>query len=632
MSDPILHECGLAALRLRKPLSHYQKKYGSALWGLNKMFLLMEKQHNRGQDGAGLATLKLDVLPGEPYIERIRIVEPAPPWQSLIKEVDRRLKAVLREHPEAADDAKLMRRLFPFAGEVMLGHLRYATHGVNSMEACHPVLRENNWKSRTLLVAGNFNLTNVSELFAKMVSLGQHPRLNTDTVTVLERMGHFLDEHIEDLYHEFKRQGKKKQEISPFISQEMDLGYVLGRAAKRWDGGYVMGGMVGTGHLFVLRDPWGIRPASYYINDDVVAIASERQAIATTFNIPIAEIPELLPGQAIIVSPEGKPTLVQVQEPQSRHSCSFERIYFSRGSDPDIYQERKLLGANVVPQVLQAVDYDLDNTVFSYIPNTAMVAFEGMVRGLEDHLDKQKAEALAALQGSDPERIRAIIGHRVRVESVIQKDTKLRTFITNDSDREGMAAHVYDVTHSVIRPRLDAVVCIDDSIVRGTTLRQSILRMLARLEPRRIVIVSSAPQIRYPDCYGIDMSQIQNFVAFQAAVALLKDSGQKKLVKEVYKLAKKALENGLAEEQNYVKRIYEPFTTEQISAKIAELLDPRLGPEVRVVYQTLEGLHAAIPHHSGDWYFTGNYPTPGGNRVVNRAYVNWVEGTDARAY
>jgi amidophosphoribosyltransferase len=632
VSDPVKHECGLAALRLRKPLNHYQKKYGTALWGLNKMFLLMEKQHNRGQDGAGLAALKLDVAPGEPYIERIRVVEPAPPWQSLIKDVDRRLRAVLREHPEAKDDAKVMRQVFPFAAEVFLGHLRYATHGMNSMEACHPVLRENNWKSRTLLVAGNFNLTNVSELFAKMVSLGQHPRMNTDTVTVLERMGHFLDEHIEDLYHDFKQQGKKKQDISPLIAQQLDLGHVLGRAAKRWDGGYVMGGLVGTGHLFVMRDPWGIRPCSYYIDDEVVAVASERQAIATTFNVPIAEIQELQPGQAIVVNPQGKPQIVQVQEPQPRSSCSFERIYFSRGSDPDIYQERKLLGANVVPQVLQSVDYDLDNTVFSYIPNTAMVAFEGMVQGLEDYLDAHKAQQLAALKDPTPELIRSIIGHRVRVESVIQKDTKLRTFITNDNDREGMAAHVYDVTHSVLRPRLDTVVCIDDSIVRGTTLRQSILRMLARLQPRRIVIVSSAPQIRYPDCYGIDMSQIQYFIAFQAAIALLKDSGHKKLVKEVYKLAKRTLDNGLAEEENYVKRLYEPFTIEQVSAKIAELLDPRLGPEVRVVYQTLEGLHAAIPHHQGDWYFTGDYPTPGGNRVVNRALVNWVDGHDGRAY
>jgi amidophosphoribosyltransferase len=559
-------------------------------------------------------------------------VEPAPPWQSLIKDVDRRLRAVLRERPEAKEDAKLMRRVFPFAAEVFLGHLRYATHGMNSVEACHPVLRENNWKSRTLLVAGNFNLTNVSELFAKMVSLGQHPRMNTDTVTVLERMGHFLDEHIEDLYHDFKQQGRKKQDISPLIAEQLDLGHVLSRAAKRWDGGYVMGGMVGTGHLFVLRDPWGIRPCSFYIDDEVVAIASERQAIATTFNVPIAEIQELQPGQAIVVSPQGKPLIVQVQPPQPRCSCSFERIYFSRGSDPDIYQERKLLGANVVPQVLQSVDYDLDNTVFSYIPNTALVAFEGMVQGLEDYLDAHKAQQLAALKAPTPELIRSIIGHRVRVESVIQKDTKLRTFITNDNDREGMAAHVYDVTHSVLRPRLDTVVCIDDSIVRGTTLRQSILRMLARLQPKRIVIVSSAPQIRYPDCYGIDMSQIQYFIAFQAAIALLKDSGQKKLVKEVYKLAKRALDNGLAEEENYVKRLYEPFTVEQISAKIAELLDPRLGPEVRVVYQTLDGLHAAIPHHRGDWYFTGDYPTPGGNRVVNRALVNWVDGHYGRAY
>ena len=382
-----------------------------------------------------------------------------------------------------------------------------------------------------------------------------------------------------------------------------------------------------------IRDsPWGIRPCSYYIDDEVVAVASERQAIATTFNVPIADIQELQPGQAIVVNPQGKPQIVQVQEQQPRSSCSFERIYFSRGSDPDIYQERKLLGANVVPQVLQSVDYDLDNTVFSYIPNTALVAFEGMVQGLEDYLDAHKAQQLAALKDPAPELIRSIIGHRVRVESVIQKDTKLRTFITNDNDREGMAAHVYDVTHSVLRPRLDTVVCIDDSIVRGTTLRQSILRMLARLQPKRIVIVSSAPQIRYPDCYGIDMSQIQYFIAFQAAIALLKDSGQKKLVKEVYKLAKRALDHGLAEEENYVKRLYEPFTVEQVSAKIAELLDPRLGPEVRVVYQTLEGLHAAIPHHQGDWYFTGDYPTPGGNRVVNRALVNWVDGHDGRAY
>lgn len=633
VSDAIKHECGLAAIRLKKPLAYYQDKYGSALWGLNKMFLLMEKQHNRGQDGAGLASLKLDAIPGEPFVERMRVTEPAPPWQSLIRIVNGKLSEVLRELPEARMDVQLLKQFFPYAGEVLLGHLRYGTHGLNTREACHPVVRENNWKSRTLVLAGNFNLTNVNELFAKMVSLGQHPRLNTDTVTVLERVGHFLDEHNEDLYQQYRQAGHSKHEISPLIAQNLDVLHVLSEAAEKWDGGYMMGGFIGTGHLFALRDPNGIRPGSYYENDEVVAIASERQAIATTFNIPIAEIPEIPPAHALIVSPGGETRLAPYAQAGARRSCSFERIYFSRGSDPDIYHERKALGQQLASQVLQKVNYELDQTVFSYIPNTALVAFEGFVNGLEDYLNQQKIEELGALGTlPDPARLKALLERRVRVESVIQKDTKLRTFITNDSDREEMTAHVYDVTHNILRPGVDNVVCIDDSIVRGTTLRQSILKMLARLQPRRIVIVSSAPQIRYPDCYGIDMSQIGRFVAFQAAIQLHTERNGKDSLNAIYEKARKALETGEANHTNYVKEVYAPFSQEEISDKISEMLNPNLDIPVHVVYQTVEGLHTAIPGHTGDWYFTGDYPTPGGNRVVNRAFVNYYEGRDTRAY
>lgn len=597
------------------------------------MFLLMEKQHNRGQDGAGLAALKLDVPPGQPYIDRLRVVEPAPPWQSLIKTIDRKLNDVLHNLPDARHDINLLQQHFPYAGEVLLGHLRYGTHGLNTQEACHPVVRHNNWKSRTLVVAGNFNLTNVSDLFAKMVSLGQHPSLNTDTVTVLERLGHFLEKHNDELYENYRSMGRTKHEISGLIADHLDIQHVLSETAEKWDGGYLMGGFVGTGHLFAMRDPSGIRPGHYYENDEVIAIASERQAIATTFNVPIDEIPEIPPAHAVIVDAEGHLKIAQFAEIKERRSCSFERIYFSRGSDPEIYHERKALGYQLAERVLRRLNYELDNTVFSYIPNTAMVAFEGFVHGLEDYLNQQKISLLQNMaQPADPQLMRQVLERRIRVESVIQKDTKLRTFITNDSDREGMAAHVYDVTHGILRPGEDNVVCIDDSIVRGTTLKQSILRMLARLQPKRIVIVSSAPQIRYPDCYGIDMSRIGKFVAFQAAIALLKERGQQHLIDTAYEQARHALLTHKAEEVNYVQQIYAPFSQEEISDKIGQLLDPGLGIPVHVVYQTVEGLHSAIPVNNGDWYFTGNYPTPGGNRVVNQAFVNYYEGRDERAY
>jgi amidophosphoribosyltransferase len=632
VSEEIKHECGLAMVRLRKPLEFYQNKYGSALYGLTKVCLLMEKQHNRGQDGAGLACIKLDLPPGLPYQARERVVEPSPPWQALFKRVWAPLEVLKREDAKILNDAARLKREFPFAGEVLMGHLRYGTYGTYDIEACHPVSRPNNWKTRNLTLAGNFNLTNVEDMFQKLVELGQHPRFFSDTELALERIGHFLDRANEELFQKFKAEGKTNLEISELIGQNLDLVELIVRSARTWDGGFVMGGLLGHGDMFAVRDPNGIRPAYYYQDDEVVVVASERPAIATSFNVPIEAIEEVPPAHVLVVKQDGSFRLSQYTEAKERTSCSFERIYFSRGSDPDIYQERLNLGRFLAPQVLDAVEHDLDNSVFSYIPNTAQVAFWGMLKGLEDHLNELKIKELIN-QTLTAEQLREKLEQRVRVEYLVQKDTKMRTFIADESQREEMASHVYDVTYGTLNQGIDRLVCIDDSIVRGTTLKLSILRMLVRLEPREIVIVSSAPQIRYPDCYGIDMSHLGKFIAFQAAISLLKERGLQHIIDDTY-LEIQALETaGTLESVNLVKAIYEPFTEVELSARIAILASPAdIQTPVKFVYQTIDALRQAIPNHRGDWYFTGNYPTPGGNRVVNKAFLNYYRGNTNRAY
>jgi amidophosphoribosyltransferase len=601
----------------------------------------MEKQHNRGQDGAGLATLKLDMPAGAPYIARERVVEPAPPWQTLFKRIGDQLATLEESNPGLMDDPDRLKTLFPFAGELMMGHLRYATHGANSERECHPVIRANNWQSRTLLVAGNFNLTNNDELFAKLVELGQHPDNQSDTVTVLERLGHFLDTAVQGLFDAAKRKGiDDNRAISDKIARELNLLDLLCETAEAWDGGFAIGGMIGHGDFFVMRDPNGIRPAYYFYNEEIAVVASERQAIATTFGIDYSQIFELPRAHAFLCKKDGRISIAQYAGQQARTSCSFERIYFSRGSDAQIYEERKRLGNVIVPQILDAIDHDLENTVFSYIPNTAKVAFWGMLKGLEDHLNEEKVATLMEWFGDgDLARTKAyepmakkLLSRRVRVENVILKDTKMRTFITNDNARDHMAAHVYDITYGSVRPGLDQLVCIDDSIVRGTTLKQSILRILKRLQPKKIVIASSAPQIRYPDCYGIDMSQIERFIAFQAAVSLLRKRGQESVLQDIYHRCIQAKNEGQLHSQNFVQALYAPFSDKEISAEIAELLGKDLGCELVMVFQTVENLHRAIPDHLGDWYFTGNFPTPGGTRVVNQAFINYYEGRNQRAY
>jgi len=634
VSDPIKHECGLALVRLRKPLDHYLRTYGTALWGLNKVSLLLEKQHNRGQDGAGLACLKLDVPPGYPYLARERVIEPAPPWQSLLKVIGKQLQDVRQREPDITRDPQRLKQEFDFAGELYLGHLRYGTHGNYSIEYCHPVIRHNNWRARTLLCAGNFNLTNADDQFNKLIELGQHPRMFSDTVTILERIGHFLDDANQDLFDIHKKKGLANADISLAIGRDLDILGLLKRSAKYWDGGYTIGGLIGHGDAFVCRDPWGIRPCFYYANEDVVAVASERPALATTFNVTMDDIKELAPGHALVIKADGRFTVGAFIEAQTQQSCSFERIYFSRGSDRDIYTERKALGRLMAPNILASVDNDLNNTVFSYIPNTSQVAFWGLLKALEDVHNLYKTRRIQSLPTPlDAQVLTGILSERVRVEYVILKDTNLRTFITDDTHRDDMVGHVYDITYGTIRPGLDNLVCLDDSIVRGTTLRQSILRILARLQPKSIVIASSAPQIRYPDCYGIDMSQLGRFIAFQAAIDLLKETGQGHVIDLVYQLCRQADVDGTITADNYVKRIYAPFTEQQIADRAALLLTPPdLGIPVKIVYQPLANLRQAIPRHTGDWYFSGNYPTPGGNKVVNQAFINYYEGRDHRAY
>lgn len=633
MSDPIKHECGIALLRLKQPLDFYYKKYGTAFYGLNKMHLLMEKQHNRGQDGAGLANIKLDMEPGERYISRHRSIAKQP-IQSLFNHIFERFEQIEKEYPEGLKDVAFLKKNAGFTGELFLGHLRYGTFGRNSIENCHPFLRQNNWITRNLVVAGNFNLTNVDELFGVLTKLGQHPKEVSDTVTVLEKIGHFLDVENDDRFQMLRAQGFDNQSIYAQIANQLDVAKILKKASEDWDGGYAMAGLFGHGDAFVLRDPSAIRPTFWYEDDEICVVASERPVIQTAFNLKESQVKELTPGHALIIKKNGSVSETMINTPRETKQCSFERIYFSRGSDIDIYKERKQLGRNIVPQVLKAVDYDLDNSVFSFIPNTAEVSFYGLIKGLEDYLNDQKFEAIKQLGGNPTdEQLKEIIYRRARIEKIAIKDAKLRTFITQDDSRDDLVAHVYDITYgSVVRGK-DNLVVIDDSIVRGTTLKQSILKILDRLEPKKIVVVSSAPQIRYPDCYGIDMAKMGDFIAFEAAIALLHETGQAHIIDEVYQKCLEQIKLPKEQIKNYVKEIYAPFTDTQISQKIGELLRPStIKAEVEIIYQTVENLHKASPKHLGDWYFTGDYPTPGGNKVVIRAFLNWKEGKNIRAY
>ena len=628
MSDTIKHECGIALIRLLKPLDFYKEKYGTAFYGINKMYLMLEKQHNRGQDGAGLASIKLDMQPGERYISRIRSNE-AQPVQDIFTRINQRINEGFKANPSLKDDVTLQKRELPYIGEVIMGHVRYGTFGKNSIENVHPFLRENNWMYRNLIMAGNFNMTNVNELFQNLVRLGQHPKDKTDTVIVMEGIGHFLDDEVEELYRKLKEEGYTKQEASPFIAERLNIERILKRASKYWDGGYAMEGMIGNGDAFVLRDPAGIRPAFYYQDEEVVVVASERPAIQTVFNVKYENIRELPPGNAIIIKKSGETAIKEILTPTVRKACSFERIYFSRGSDRDIYRERKMLGKLLFPRVAQAINHNLKDTVFAYIPNTAETSYLGLIEEAEQYLNGQKATQLAVAEKSE---IPAILSQKVRTEKVAIKDVKLRTFITEDSSRDDLVAHVYDITYGSVQ-KGDNLVIIDDSIVRGTTLKKSILSILGRLEPKKIIIVSSAPQIRYPDCYGIDMARLEDLVAFQAALALHKERGTYHIIKEVYE--KCLTQVALSDDKvvNYVKEVYAPFTDEEISDKIRDLLLPKnFASEVEVIFQTVDNLHKACPENLGDWYFTGDYPTDGGNRVVNRAFINFYEGNKERAY
>ncbi len=633
MSDQIKHECGIAFIRLLKPLSYYQEKYGTALYGLNKLYLLMEKQHNRGQDGAGIATIKLDMKPGSRYVSRYRSMAQNA-VADIFSYVQNKFVAIQEETPELMKDTEYLKQNISFIGEVLLGHLRYGTSGKNSIESCHPFLRQNNWMTRNLVIAGNFNMTNLDELLEQLYELGQHPKEKADTVTVLEKIGHFLDDENQILFDEYKKEGLSNVEITQIISEKLNLTHILKRSAKDWDGGYTISGIVGNGDAFVMRDPAGIRPAFYYIDDEVVVAASERPAIQTAFNVQINKVKEVKPGHALIIKKDGTVTEEMFRDPLEKKACSFERIYFSRGSDADIYTERKMLGELLCPQVLKTVNYDLKNTVFSFIPNTAEVSFYGMVDGLHKYIrDVQKETLLKRKDILDDAALDELLSMRPRVEKLAIKDVKLRTFITQDADRGEMVAHVYDTTYGVIKNHTDTLVAVDDSIVRGTTLKQSIIKIIDRLHPKKIIIVSSAPQIRYPDCYGIDMSKMGEFVAFNAAIQLLKERNLTSIIEEVYQKCKASLALPKEEIVNYVKEIYKPFNAQEISDKIAEIITPKgTVAAVEVIYQSLENLHAACPNHAGDWYFSGDYPTPGGNKVVNKAFVNWKEGNNQRAY
>ena len=633
MSDAIKHECGIALLRLKKPLQFYLDKYGTAFYGVNKMHLLMEKQHNRGQDGAGIANIKFDMEPGQRYISRTRSIAKSP-IQDIFDQINGRFQQIQNENPENLKNIDYLKKHVGFTGELFLGHLRYGTFGRNSIESCHPFLRQNNWITRNLVIAGNFNLTNVDELFDVLVNVGQHPKEKSDTVTVLEKIGHFLDAENDELFQQYKQLGLDNLEVYNRISENLNLIKILQKASEDWDGGYAMAGLLGHGDAFVLRDPSGIRPAYWYEDDEICIVASERPVIQTAFNLKVENIKELKPGYALIIKKNGTVTEELINKPLSPKKCSFERIYFSRGSDSSIYNERKALGGLIVDKVLKVIDYDFDNSVFSFIPNTAEVSFYGLIKGLEEFLNEEKIKQIIAL-GDKPssEDVSKIIKQRARIEKIAIKDAKLRTFITQDDSRDDLVAHVYDITYGSVRPLKDNLIIIDDSIVRGTTLKQSILRILDRLEPKKIVVVSSAPQIRYPDCYGIDMAKMGDFIAFEAAIQLLVDTKRENIIQDVYKKCLSQVNLPKEQVRNYVKEIYAPFTDEEISVKIAQLLTPiSMKSKVEIIYQSVENLHIACPDNLGDWYFTGDYPTPGGNKVVNKAFINWMEKRNERAY
>ncbi len=632
MSDALKHECGIALIRLLKPLEFYKEKYGTAFYGINKMYLMMEKQHNRGQDGAGFASIKLNVSPGERYISRVRS-NSAQPIQDIFSQINNRINNEFANHHDLKNDVAAQKKKIPYLGELLLGHVRYGTFGGNSIENVHPFLRQNNWMHRNLIIAGNFNMTNTTQLFDNLIELGMHPKEKADTITVMENIGHFLDDEVRKLYKKSKLDGLTKVEASPYIVEHLNLSKILKKSSRDWDGGYAMVGLLGHGDSFVFRDPAGIRPAYYYKDEEVVVVASERPVIQTVFNVPFKEVKELDPGHALLLRKSGYMTITKILDPLEKKSCSFERIYFSRGSDAEIYQERKELGRLVMPKVLEAINYDTENTVFSFIPNTAETSFYGMLEAAQDELNKQKNETiLKEKEGLTTNRLQEIQANKIRIEKIAIKDVKLRTFITEDSSRDDLVAHVYDVTYGVVKPE-DNLVIIDDSIVRGTTLKKSILKMLDRLNPKQIVVVSSAPQIRYPDCYGIDMARLENLIAFQAAKELHKDRGTKKIVEEIYHKCKAQVGVADSEQINHVKELYAPFTDEEISDKIAELItEDNTTSKVKVIFQSVDDLHKACPKDLGDWYFTGDYPTAGGNRVVNKAYINFFEKNPERAY
>jgi amidophosphoribosyltransferase len=633
MSEQIKHECGIALIRLLKPLEYYYTRYGTTLYGINKLHLLMEKQHNRGQDGAGVAAIKFDIRPGHPYINRLRSNEPAP-IDHIFKQIYKPFLELHESDSDRLDDANWLKENIPFAAELFLGHLRYGTFGRNNIENLHPVVRFNNWMTRNLVLAGNFNMTNVDDLFHRLIEYGQYPVETSDTVTILEKIGHVLDQTNEELYHQFKEHGYSKQQSTRLIADNLDIRTILSKSSKKWDGGYAIAGLFGHGDAFVMRDPNGIRPAYWYKDDDIVVAASERPVIQTTFNIPFDSLHEVKPGHALIIRKNGQVSEELINTPAPRKSCSFERIYFSRGTDKEIYQERKQLGRLLVKGIMREVDHDLRNTVFSYIPNTAASAFYGLVEELHQLCDKIIKDKILESSGKlTPELLDEIFSLKPRMEKVAVKDIKMRTFITQDSQRDDLVAHVYDITYGTVQRGMDTLVVLDDSIVRGTTLKRSIIRILDRLGPRKIVIASSAPQIRYPDCYGIDMAKITDFIAFHATIELLKESHQDHIINEVYKKCKAQEKAPKEEVVNHVKEIYAPFSALQISEKVSQLVTPpNCNAKVSVVYQTIEDLHEAIPNHTGDWYFTGNYPTPGGNKVVNKSFINYIEGRNERAY
>ncbi len=633
MSDQIKHECGIALIRLLKPLEYYASKYGTSSYALNKLYLLMEKQRNRGQDGAGIACIKFDIKPGNKYISVIHS-NSSDPIRDIFNNIYNQIETVCKGNSKRLNDVNWLKKAAEFTGELYLGHLRYGTFGRNGIEDCHPFVRENNWMTKNLVIAGNFNLTNVDELLKTLINIGQHPRETSDTVTILEKIGYSLDKENDKLYKNFKQKGFTKKEISPLIAKNINIQNILHNSCKHWDGGYVIAGLLGHGDAFVLRDPTGIRPVFYHIDDEVAVVASERPAIQTVFDVPVNTIKEIKPGNALIIKKTGEIKEYLCKKPCIRKSCSFERIYFSRGTDTDIYKERKKLGKFLVPSILKSIDYDIKHTVFSYIPNTASSAFYGLIEEITSFCDKIKKDKIIQLGNNiTPKKLEEILSLNIRIEKIAIKDAKLRTFITQDNQRNGLVSHVYDITYGSIKKNVDNLVVIDDSIVRGTTLKQSILNILDKLEPKKIIIVSSAPQIRYPDCYGIDMSKLNDFIAFKAAIELLKDTKQGNIINEVFNKSK-AQENFPKEKMiNYVKEIYKPFTPEQISEKISELLTPKnVKAKVQIVFQSIEDLHIACPNDSGDWYFTGNYPTPGGNKVVNKAFLNYIKGKDKRAY